>query len=262
MTGGAGEPLIRLDVDGANAILTFNRAEKLNAFHAAMVEQLGDACRVIEQSRDVRTVIVTGAGKAFSAGGDIEAWGAMSPLDFGRFWLRDGHSAFDQLARLRQPVIAVLNGHALGGGLELAALADLRIAEAHVKIGLPEAGIGVIPGWSGTQRTVRRFGAQVVRRMAVFGEIFSAAEAQGFGIVDHVVPTGGGMAHALEIARVTGERAPVATELAKMLVNAAEGEERERVLEALAGMAVAATADLAEGVAAFKDKRKPVFNGR
>ncbi|WEZ86162.1 enoyl-CoA hydratase/isomerase family protein (plasmid) [Rhizobium sp. 32-5/1] len=261
MTGATEEQLIKLQIDAAIAILTFNRPAKLNAFNEPMVEQLAATCRVIERSPDVRVVIVTGEGKAFCAGGDIEAWGAKSALDFGRFWLREGHSAFDLLARLRQPVIAVLNGHALGGGLELAALADMRIAEDHVKVGLPEAGIGVIPGWSGTQRAVRRFGSQIVRRMAVFGEVFSAAQAQAFGIVDHVVPKGEGMQRALAIAKLTTERAPVATEFAKMLVNAAEGEERERVLEALAGIAAAGTADLAEGVAAFKDKRKPEFKG-
>lgn len=257
----AGGHAIRLDIEDRVAILTFNRPDKLNAFDDVMVEQLSATCRKIERNTQVRVVVVTGQGKAFSAGGDIAAWGANTPLEFGRFWLREGHTAFDALARLRQPVIAVLNGHALGGGLELAALADLRIAEDHVKIGLPEAGLGVIPGWSGTQRTVRRFGSQIVRRMAVFGEVFTAAQAQAFGMIDHLVPAGEGMTLARQIATRTALRAPVATEFAKMLVNAAEGEERERVLEALAGIAVAGTMDLAEGVAAFKEKRKPDFKG-
>ena len=104
--------------------------------------------------------------------------------------MRHGHRAFDALARLRVPLIAALNGHTLGGGLELAATADFRIAEAHVKLGSPETGLGIIPGWSGTQRTVRRFGSQTVRRMALLGEIFTAEEALQLGIVDRVVAKG------------------------------------------------------------------------
>jgi enoyl-CoA hydratase/carnithine racemase len=173
--------------------------------------------------------------------------------------VRDGHAAFDALARLRQPVIAVLDGHALGGGLELAACADLRITEAHVRIGQPETGLGIIPGWSGTQRAVRRFGAQVVRRMAVMGEVFSAAEALALGIVDRVVPTGEGMAAAEAAAARVLMRGPRATELVKMMIAAAEGEERERVIEALAGALAAGSDDLREGLAAFREKRAARF---
>ena len=157
------------------------------------------------------------------------------------------------------PLIAVLNGHALGGGLELAACADLRIAEAHVKIGQPEPGLGIIPGWSGTQRASRRFGTQLVRRMALFGEVFSADEALALGLVDRIVATGEGAAAAQVAAARVLQRSPRATELTKMLVNAAEGEERERVVEALAGAAAASSEDLAEGLAAYRQKRPAHF---
>ncbi|MBL9074509.1 enoyl-CoA hydratase/isomerase family protein [Tabrizicola sp.] len=251
----------RLDLvisDGI-ATLTIRRAEKHNALDAEMVDALMPLCRKIERS-DAFVVILTGeGGKALSAGGDISAWSALSPEDFGRHWLRDGHQAFDSLARLRQPVIAVLNGSALGGGLELAACADLRIAESHVKIGLPETGLGIIPGWSGTQRTSRRFGGQVVRRMALFGEVFGADEALRLGLVDQVVVTGAGMDAAMELAARLRARSSRATELVKMLVNAAEGEEQGRVLEALAGTVAAASPDLAEGLAAYRERRKPDF---
>lgn len=251
---------IKLTVDGPVATLLIDREEKLNALDAAMVAALAAACRTIEHEAAVRAVILTGAGRrAFSAGGDIEAWSAEGAEAFGRFWVREGHAAFDALARLRQPVIAVLNGHALGGGLELAVTADLRIAEEHVRIGQPETGLGIIPGWSGTQRAVRRFGAQVVRRMALFGEVFTAAEALGLGLVDAVAPTGEGMARAKEIAARLAGRGPLAVEVTKMLVNAAEGEELERPFEAIAGMVAAGSAELAEGVAAFREKRKPKF---
>ena len=153
----------------------------------------------------------------------------------------------------------MLNGHALGGGLELAAVADLRIAEEHVRIGAPETGLGMIPGWSGTQRVVRRFGAQVTRRMALLGEIFTADEALALGLVDAVVAKGEGMAKAQDYAARILERGPVALELVKALINAAEGEEMERPLEAIAGALAASTEDLKEGVAAFRAKRKPKF---
>ena len=174
--------------------------------------------------------------------------------------MRDGHAAFDALARLRQPVIAVLDGHALGGGLEVAACADLRIAEKHIKLGQPETGLGIIPGWSGTQRAVRRFGAQMVRRMALFGEVFTADEALAHGLVDQVVESGTAMQAAENVAQAVLQRGPRATELTKMMIGAAEGEERERVIESLAGALAAGSDELAEGLAAFREKRKPDFS--
>lgn len=252
-------PRLDLAIAEGIATLTIRRAEKHNALNAEMVDALLPLCRRIERS-EAFVVILTGeGGKSLSAGGDIAAWSALSPEEFGWHWLRDGHQAFDALARLRQPLIAVLNGHALGGGLELAACADLRIAEAHVKIGLPETGLGIIPGWSGTQRASRRFGAQVVRRMALFGEVFAAEEALQLGLVDQMAATGEGMAAAREVAERLRARSPRATELVKMLVNGAEGEEQGRVIEALAGTVAAASPDLAEGLAAYRERRKPEF---
>ncbi len=253
----------RLDlvIAGGVARLTIRRSDKLNALDAGMVDALIPLCRQIERSK-AQLVILTGEGRAFSTGGDIAAWSGWTAEDFGRHWVRDGHAAFDALTRLSQPVIAVLNGHALGGGLELAACADLRIAEAHVKIGQPETGLGIIPGWSGTQRAVRRFGAQLVRRMALFGEVFTAEQALTLGIVDQVVPTGTGPAAAEVVAARVLARGARANELTKMLINAAEGEDRERVLESLAGALAAGSADLAEGLAAFREKRKPRFSGK
>jgi enoyl-CoA hydratase len=251
---------IRLENEGAIAWITIDRASKLNAFDTAMVAELARICTIVEHDTAVRVAILTGAGtKAFSAGGDIEAWSEQTPEDFGRFWVREGHSAFDALARLRQPVIAVLNGHALGGGLELAACADYRIAESHAKIGQPETGLGIIPGWSGTQRATRRFGAQVVRRMAIFGEVLTARTALELGIVDEVVETGAGPERARKLAEKVCSRAPLATELTKMLVNAAEAEETERVFDAVAGIAAAQSNELREGLLAFRTKRPPKF---
>ena len=257
-----GDKRIILACSEAVATLTLARPEKLNALDMNMVLALERAAQLIEAERDVRIVLLTGEGKSFCAGGDIEAWASNSALDFGRAWIRYGHRAFDALARLRQPVIAVLNGHALGGGLELAAVADLRIAEEHIKVGAPETGLGIIPGWSGTQRVVRRFGSQLTRRMALFGEIFTATEALALGLVDAVVPTGEGMRKAKDCAERVLARGPVAVEITKALINAAEGEETERPLEAIAGALAASTEDLKEGVAAFRAKRKPSFKNK
>jgi enoyl-CoA hydratase len=255
------DPRVELVVENRIARLTLRRPEKLNAIDADMVDALLQACREIERS-DARVAILTGEGtRSFCAGGDIDAWSGLDAADFSRRWLRDGHDAFDALARLTVPVIAVLNGHALGGGLELAACADLRIAEAHAKIGQPEPGLGIIPGWSGTQRAARRFGAQLVRRMALFGEIYSAERALALGLVDQVVATGEGLPAARVAAARVLNRSPRATELTKMLINAAEGEERERVVEALAGAAAATSTDLAEGLAAYRQKRPAQFGG-
>ena len=249
---------LSLTIEGRIAYLCISRPDKLNALNAKMVEALAQRCREIEHST-ADVVILSGEGKAFSAGGDITAWSGESAETFGRHWVRDGHAAFDALARLRQPVIAVLDGHALGGGLELAACADYRIAEEHIKTGQPETGLGIIPGWSGTQRAVRRFGAQTVKRMAVFGEVFTAQEALAAGIVDKVVVTGAAMAAARDLANQLLQRSPRATELTKMMINAAEGEERERIIESLAGTIAADSDELAEGLRAFREKRKPDF---
>ena len=134
-----------------------------------MIDGLFDAARAIDASQESRVAILSGEGKAFCAGGDIAAWGGLPPLEMWRDWTRAGHRAFEALARLRVPLIVVLTGHAFGGGLELAAVGDIRIAESGIKLGLPESGLGMAPGWSGTQRLVRRFGASVVRRMALDG---------------------------------------------------------------------------------------------
>lgn len=251
--------MIDLAITDGIARLILNRPDKLNALTAEMYDELQFCCREIERS-SARVVILSGAGKAFCAGGDIEAWSSIGAEAFSDHWVRDGHAAFDALTRLTIPVIAVLDGHALGGGLELAACADLRIAESHIKLGQPENGLGIIPGWSGTQRAARRFGAQVVRRMSLFGEVFSAEDACVLGIVDQVVETGQALAQAEVAAQRVLKRGPHATKLTKMLINAADGEDPERVLEALAGRIAAGSDELQEGLAAFREKRKPDFS--
>jgi enoyl-CoA hydratase/carnithine racemase len=252
---------LKLTVEGAVAVLAIMRPERLNALDLDLLREIERACDAIEANAAVRAAILTGEGKAFCAGGDIKAWAGMAPQEFGHGWVRLGHRVFDRLAALRTPLIAAINGHALGGGLELAACADIRVAEMQVRIGLPETGLGMVPGWGGTQRLVRRFGAGLVRRMALGGEVFSAEEACGLGLVDHVAETGGALALAEKLAEKIAARGPAAVEIAKLAINAAEGESREPSVEALAGILAAKTGDLREGVSAFGEKRQPRFSG-
>ncbi len=255
-----GDARIRLVVEGHLATVTIARPEKFNALDYGMVLALERAAHIIDADGSIRAAIITGEGeKSFCAGGDIEAWSALSPSDFGLAWVRHGHRAFDALARLRQPLIAALNGHTLGGGLELAATADFRVAEEHVKLGSPETGLGIIPGWSGTQRTVNRFGAQLVRRMALWGEVFTAEEGLRLGLVDALAPKGQGLPNARAMAEKIMKRGPLATQATKMLINSAEFEEVSRPLEALAGGLASGSEDLKTGVAAFRNKRTPEF---
>ncbi|TCR79049.1 enoyl-CoA hydratase/isomerase family protein [Rhizobium sp. BK376] len=255
------EGTVRVEVDDHIAVLTVSRPQKLNALDLDMLKALSAAADEVEANPVVRVAILTGEGKAFSAGGDIKAWGGMEAQEFGHAWVRYGHRVFERLATLRVPLVAALNGHALGGGLELAGLADIRIAEGQIKIGLPETGLGMVPGWSGTQRLVKRFGAQVVRRMALGGEVFTAEEARLLGLVDIVSPTGGALEAARSYAKRVASRGPAALEIVKLMIASASGEDNGSAVEALGSILVAKTADLREGVAAFSEKRPANFEG-
>ncbi len=255
------EPRIITSCDGTIATITVTRPDKLNAFDIEMLKELSAACDAVEADSAVRVVILTGAGKAFSAGGDIKAWGAMQANEFGHQWVRFGHRVFDRLATLRMPLIAAINGHALGGGLELAGAADIRIAEKHVTIGLPETSLGMVPGWSGTQRLVQRFGAQIIRRMVLGGEMFGAEEACKLGLVDQVVESGSALEAAKTYAARIVTRGPAALEISKLMIGVANGEDNGAAVETLGSMLAAKTGDLKEGVAAFSGKRPANFKG-
>jgi enoyl-CoA hydratase/carnithine racemase len=252
-----GDTRIKLSTEGAIATITLARPEKLNALDKPMILALERAAQIIDADSAIKVAIITGEGeRAFCAGGDIEAWSNEAPEDFGLQWVRLGHRAFDALARLRQPLIAVLNGSAMGGGFELATCADFRIAEPHAKFSLPETGLGIIPGWSGTQRAVRRFGPQIIRRMSLGGESFTADQAVTHGLVDQVTAHGESMKAAKAFAEHICHRSTFATAAAKMMLNAAEGEDQERALEALGGIAAAQSAELKSGVATFFAKKR------
>ena len=252
-----GDTRIHLSQNGTVAVITLARPGKLNALDLPMIAALEKAALHIDADNTIKAAIITGAGdRAFCAGGDIAAWSALEAESFGLQWVRVGHRAFDALTRLRVPLIAALNGSVMGGGLELAATADFRIAEEHIKFSLPETGLGIIPGWSGTGRAVNRFGSQIIRRMALAGEIINAAEAVQNGLADQLTAKGGSLNAAMALAETIAKRSAFATSAVKMMINAADGEDGPRALEALGGMAAAHSTELKAGLAAFAAKKK------
>ncbi len=256
------ESFVRLDRDGAVATVTLDRPAKLNSLTPAMLDQLEQAARELDADGDVRIVILTGGGeKAFCVGADINEWAALQPLDMWRRWVRRGHQVFDQWARLRQPVITALNGHAFGGGLELAITGDIRIAAENAQFALPEASIATCPGWSGTQRLVRLIGASPAKYLALSGTRWSAADALNSGLVHEVVSNARLAERAMTLARAMADKAPVSLQLTKQLINAAAGEDAAATLEAMAGALAATTDDAAEGIRSFREKRSPLYLG-
>ena len=247
--------------DGAVARITLDRPAKLNALTPVMLAELGDIAGRIDD--DIRAIVLNASGhRAFCVGADIEAWGDAGPLDLWRHWVRDGHAALDRMERLRQPMIAAIEGLALGGGLELAATCDLRIGGTGATFGMPEADVGMVPGWSGTQRLVRAIGPAPVKLMALAGERLDAVAAERVGVLHRTVTAGMALDAAVAMAARIAARGPVAVQLSKQLINAATGEDTEATLEALAAGVVGGTQDIREGVASFREKRAPVFSNR
>ncbi len=251
---------IGFHIDGATAILTLDNPSKLNALTIDMLDALEAHVQQIERDSAIRSLVLTGAGdKAFCCGADIGAWGGLSPAEFARHWVRDGHRIFDRLARLGKPTIAAINGHAFGGGLELASCCDLRLTAPRATLALPEARIGIVPGWSGTQRLARLMPEGAIKEMALFGRRLSADRAVSLGYAAELA--GDVMTRALEIATEAQALSPRAIEIAKNMIHAAVGEDTDAAIEALGSAAAAASADRDEGVAAFMEKRNPQFSG-
>jgi enoyl-CoA hydratase/carnithine racemase len=259
VSGAARDQHVLVSIDGPVATITLNRPDKLNALTLAMLADLDTACVAIDADADVRVVIVTGAGaRAFSAGADVVAWSALSPLDMWRTWTRTGQRVLDRLESLRQPTIAVLNGVAFGGGLELALACDLRIAADHVQVGAPEVGIGTVPGWGMTTRLATVVGPARAKQMILTGSPIDAEKAAAWGMVSEVVPAEELADRAGELAARISAQAPIAVQVAKQLIDA----NRPRTsLEPLGGGLTAFTNDAREGQAAFRERRPPEYGG-
>jgi len=257
------EPLVTLVIDGAVATVTLNRPDKMNALTLDMITALAEHAARIDEDTSLRCAILTAAGdKAFCVGADINQWAALTPLDMWRRWTKRGHQVFDQWARLRVPVVAALNGHALGGGLELAAVADIRVADRRASFGLPEAGIATCPGWSGTQRLTGLIGGSRVKYMALTGRRLSADEAWRIGLVQELADPGTALTTAQAIAVDIARLAPVSVQLTKQLVDGASGAGLAAALEGMAGALAATTRDAAEGLSSFREKRTAHYQGK
>lgn len=256
---------IRLERDGNVAILTLNRPEVLNALAERTLDELRQAVCRIAGSPELRAVVVTGAGdRAFSAGADLDATRALrTARDVFERSLK-GQDVFRLIEELPKPVIMAINGVAFGGGCELALAGDIRIAASTARIGLTEVKLGLIPGWGGTQRLPRLVGQPAARWLILSGEPVSAEEALRLGLVQRVVPPAELLPAALDMARTLAGRPAVAVAMAKQCLNAAASvslAEGGR-FEAAAISALWDSQDREEGVAAFLEKRPPVFQHR
>jgi enoyl-CoA hydratase len=253
-----------LERDGAVAILTFNRPKVLNALNGALLAELQTALDALKADDAVRVLILTGAGeKSFVAGADINELAVLTPAQ-GKEHARHGQHVFDLIETLGKPVIAALNGFALGGGCELAMACTLRIAAETARLGQPEINLGIIPGYAGSQRLPRLVGKGRALEILLTGEMVSAARAYEIGLVNAVVPAAELMTKARAMAETLAGKAPIATRYIIEAVNQgldmplAQGQ----FLETSLFGAIASTDDTKEGTAAFLEKRKAVWKGR
>ena len=254
---------VLIEKRGRIAIVTVNRPDKLNALNIATRNDILEAFEQLAGDDEIRVVIITGAGeKAFIAGADINEFAGMTAIK--QRAVMKGRRAFDSVEDFPKPVIAMINGFALGGGCELALSCDIRIASTKAKLGQPEIKLGIIPGGGGTQRLTRLIGEGKAMELILTGDMISAEEAERLGLVNYVVAPEELEAKTLELANKIAEMSPVALAMAKASVkNAArttlrEGLDAEVDLFALCF----SSEDKEEGVRAFIEKRKPEFAGK
>ena len=253
-----------LERDAGVATITINRPKVLNALNAQTFDELRRVSLALKHDADVRAVVLTGAGdRAFVAGADINELSVQTP-DGGRDRAMRGQHVLDLIENLGKPVVAAINGYALGGGCELAMACTIRMAADTAKLGQPEINLGLIPGYGGTQRLARLVGRGRALDLLLSGDQVSASEALRIGLVDRVVAAGDLMAEARKLAHALALKAPVAVRYIIEAVHKglqmplAEGQAFEATLFGL----VSATDDMREGTRAFLEKRKPEFKGR
>jgi enoyl-CoA hydratase len=252
------------EVSDKIARITINRANVLNALNRKTLDELGDCLKKARADDDIRVLILTGAGeKAFIAGADINELSQQTPVN-GREFTLYGQEIFHRLETLGKPVIAAINGFALGGGCELALACTLRVAARNAKLGQPETKLGIIPGYGGTQRLARLCGKGVAHELILTGEMISAEEALRVGLVNRVVEPGELLATAEAIAKKIIANAPLAVKYALEAVERGMEMPQEEglYLEATLFGLICATQDMREGTRAFLEKRSPKFEGR
>ncbi len=255
---------ILLEREGAVAVITVNRPKALNALNADTLKELDRAFDELGADKSLSAVIITGAGeKAFVAGADIAFMKDLNPVEARNFALL-GQAVLNKIENLPQPVIAAVNGFALGGGCELAMACDIRLASENARFGQPEVNLGVPPGFAGTQRLPRLVGKGRAKELLYTGDMISADEAYRIGLVNKVYPAAELLPAAKALAEKIGSKGPVAIRLTKSAVN--QGLE----MDAARGMAYEAevfglsfaTEDQKEGMGAFLEKRKAEFKGK
>lgn len=254
---------VLIEIADGIAVVTVNRPRAMNALNSETVEALHVAMREVERNADAKVVVITGAGRAFVAGADIREMSAMNAAE-ARAFSQAGHRLIAFMERMTKPIIAAVNGYALGGGLELALACDFIYAAEEARLGLPEATLGVIPGFGGTQNLPRLIGPNRAKELIFSGRQLTAQQAHEWGLVNEVVPGGELMHRVLEVAQNIARNGTLAVSTAKeAIVNGlnATKENGLRLEGTLFGL-LFDSEDQKEGMRAFVEKRPPAFKGK